>query len=184
MRRSRIAALALVFTATVGIVFADRFGDLRARLRGFEETPAVSTVARGAFEARINDDKTAIAWTLSYASLEADVTQSHIHFGDKDTSGGISVWLCSNLPLQPAGPTPPGTQPCPVPPATISGTFTAANVVGPTGQGLAPGDFDELLKAIRAGLTYANVHSTKFPAGEIRGQIDAHHGHDNHEGGR
>jgi CHRD domain len=56
-------------------------------------------------------------------------------------------------------------------PATISGTATADDVVGPTGQGIAPGEFDEVLDAIRAGVTYANVHSSTFGGGEIRAQL-------------
>jgi CHRD domain-containing protein len=44
-------------------------------------------------------------------------------------------------------------------------------VIGPNNQGLEPGAFDELVRAMRAGFTYANVHSNRFPAGEIRGQI-------------
>ena len=65
----------------------------------------------------------------------------------------------------------------------MTGTLTAANVVGPAGQGIAAGEFGELIRAIRAGKTYANVHSTKFPGGEIRRQIE--HGssgeHSGHE---
>jgi len=44
-------------------------------------------------------------------------------------------------------------------------------VIGPAGQGIAAGEFAELLAAIRAGKTYANVHSAKFPGGEIRAQL-------------
>jgi hypothetical protein len=54
----------------------------------------------------------------------------------------------------------------------LSGTIVPANVIGPVGQGIAPGEFAELVAAIRAGRAYANVHSTLFPAGEIRGQIN------------
>ena len=50
-------------------------------------------------------------------------------------------------------------------------------MVGPTGQGIAPGEYAELLRAIRAGATYANVHTSKYPAGEIRAQLDGR-GHD------
>jgi hypothetical protein len=50
---------------------------------------------------------------------------------------------------------------------------TPADVVGPAGQGISPGQFEEVLKAMREGATYANVHSTLFPGGEIRGQIES-----------
>jgi hypothetical protein len=82
---------------------------------------------------------------------------------------GLSNWRLwrANLAVRGRGwgrplaspPTPPGTQACPSP----SGTITAADVVGPTAQGVAPGEFDELVRAIRAGAAYANVHSTLFP---------------------
>ena len=45
-------------------------------------------------------------------------------------------------------------------------------MVGPAGQGIDAGELDELLDALKSGVTYANVHSTKFPAGEVRAQID------------
>jgi hypothetical protein len=78
----------------------------------------------------------------------------------------VSAFLCSNLAGAPAG-----TQACPAAPATISGTVTPAQVVGPSGQGIDPMEFDELVRAIRAGVTYVNVHSETFPGGEIRGQL-------------
>ena len=90
-------------------------------------------------------------------------------------NGGVSFFLCANPPIVP----PAGTQPCPAPPATISGTATAATIIGPLGQGIEPGSFDEIVAAIRAGRTYANVHSVQFPGGEIRGQINDSNQRDN-----
>jgi hypothetical protein len=138
----------------------------RATLSGTSEVPAVSTGAGGSFHARIADGDTAIHYELSYDGLEGTVTQAHIHIGQTDVNGGIAIWLCSNLGT-------PGVQPCPAPPATISGMATAADVVGPVGQGIGAGEFAKVVAALRAGTAYANVHSSKFPGGEIRAQVDA-----------
>lgn len=142
--------------------------NLRAALTGYEEVPAVSTVAGGSFSARFGEGDQSIEWTLTYDGLEGPSTQAHIHFGAPRTAGGITVWLCSNLA---SPPTPAGVLPCATSSGTVSGTLTAASVVGPAGQGIAAGELAELAAAIRAGLAYANVHSTKFPGGEIRGQL-------------
>ena len=47
-----------------------------------------------------------------------------------------------------------------------------ADVVGPTAQGIDPGQWGELVAAIRAGHTYVNIHTTRWPGGEIRGQVN------------
>lgn len=144
---------------------------LQVRLDGFEEDPlALSTTGVGQFRARVDDRRDEISFRLSYANLEGTVTQAHIHLGGRAQSGGISVFLCSNL-----GNGPVGTQACPAAPAVVSGVLRPADVVGPTAQGIAAGEFEELLNAIRAGTTYVNVHSTKYPGGEIRAQLG--HGH-------
>lgn len=140
----------------------DRF---RASLTGYEEVPAISTQADGSFRARVTDD--GIAWTLRYSGIEGGpVLQAHIHFGQRAVNGGVSAFLCSNLPNPPAG-----VQACPNGSATLRGTIRAENVVGPTGQGIASGELDELVRAMQHGITYANVHSTTYPGGEIRGQL-------------
>jgi hypothetical protein len=162
------AALLLVAAGVATVVFAGGLGSMRASLIGEEETPSVSTGASGAFEAHGSADGSSFSYKLSYSALEGTVTQAHIHYGDRDVNGGISVWLCSNLT---SPPTPPGVQACPAPPATITGTFSAVDVVGPAAQGIDAGQFSELVRAIENGLAYANVHSTRFPSGEVRGQI-------------
>jgi len=174
-----IAVIALVSASTVA--FAQGFKKISEFLTGYEETPAaISTTGNGTFTARISNDESRIDWELKYSDLEGAVQQAHIHFGAKGTTGGISVFLCTNLGNGPAG-----TQPCPVPPATISGTIVAADVspniaatAGARAQGLNTGEIDELIEAIRAGSTYVNVHSTLWPTGEIRSQIDGNSGHD------
>ena len=161
--------------AAAPMASAQNWTRIGTNLNGDEEVApaaAVSTVATGQFDARISHDETEIDYVLSYADLEGAVQQAHIHFGRRGTNGGISAFLCTNLGNGPAG-----TPPCPPSPATVSGTITAADVVGPTAQGIAPGEFAELIRAIRNGATYVNVQSAKVPNGEVRGQIDAGHSH-------
>lgn len=142
---------------------------LRASLRGIEEPPSVSSTGRGIFRATISEDRTSIEYLLSYEDLEGDVQQAHIHLGQRSVNGGIAAFLCTNL-----GNGPEGTPACPGPRSgTVRGTITEAEVIGPAGQGLAPGEFAELLRAIGRQVTYANVHTVKHPGGEIRGQIQA-----------
>ncbi|MCK6430624.1 MAG: CHRD domain-containing protein [Burkholderiaceae bacterium] len=149
---------------------------VHAKLEGFQEVPAVSTVGGGRFKAKIDEHAGSIFWELEYEGLQADALQAHIHFGQRHTNGGITVWLCSNLP---SPPTPAGIQICPLRAGSINGTIMAANVVGPGGaQQLPAGGFEQLVRAIRANATYANVHTTASPGGEIRGQVL--HGDDHH----
>jgi hypothetical protein len=168
-------ASALVAGAAVAgtVAFADGGNGIRETLTGYEEDPLViSTPGTGQFEAWIRPKGDSIRYKLSYADLESAVAQAHIHLGGRAQSGGIAAYLCSNL----TDPAPPeGTQACPPQPATIRGTITADDVIGPTGQGIAAGEFDELLDAVRAGVTYVNVHSADRPAGEIRAQLEPLH---------
>jgi hypothetical protein len=154
-----------VAATTAGAIAGDR-AKLRTSLSGYEEVPAVSTTGGGEFRAAIDRHSDRIQYQITYRAIEGTVTQSHIHFGQEGVNGGISVFLCSNLGNGPAG-----TQACP-PSGTVSGTIEPEDVIGPAGQGIAPGEFDELVRALRAGATYANVHSTTWPGGEIRGQIE------------
>jgi hypothetical protein len=155
--------VATTTAATAGGAGAARFV---AHLDGYQETPSVSTRAHGTFTARLAPNGRSISWTLSYRRMEGRAVAAHIHFAQRHVAGGISVFLCSNTDAS-VNP----HQECPERRGTISGTIRRADVVGPAGQGIEPGRFAELLRAMRAGATYANVHSTRWPAGEIRGQI-------------
>jgi hypothetical protein len=53
----------------------------------------------------------------------------------------------------------------------VTGTIRPVDVIGPAVQGIAAGEFAELVKALRAGVAYANVHSSIWMGGEIRGQL-------------
>jgi CHRD domain len=148
----------------------------RATLQGVEEVPATSTRASGRFRVEISEDGSSMTYTLNYSNLEGDIRQAHIHFAQKGVNGAIVVFLCQTS----FNPDPTGHAPTCPQSGTVTGTLTAANMTAlAVAQGIAPGEFAELVRAIRAGVTYANVHSAgtgvpaNFAGGEIRGQIGA-----------
>ena len=163
------AVVTLIGTGAPAVAAAEV---VTTRLAGYQETPqTINTGGRGSFVARISEDGTTIEYELTYTSLSSSATQSHIHFGRPSLSGGVALFLCTNLSNAPASvPTP---QACPAAPATITGTLTAANVIALPAQGIDSGaaGFAEMLAAIRAGAAYVNVHTTLHPAGEIRGRV-------------
>ena len=168
MNRFRMLACAVVVVGLAGLAAAAP--NWSARLTGYEEVPALSNGAGGHFTATISPDEATVSWALTFVAT--DTTQSHLHFGQAGVNGGVSVFLCSNLGNGPAG-----TQPCPAQGGTISGTFTAADVIGPAGQGIAAGELSELIAAIQAGAVYANVHTAANPGGVVRGQLRVGSGH-------
>ena len=139
---------------------------VRAELASTEEVAALSTTGHGLFRSTLSNDGKALTWELRYDDLEGEVLQAHLHLGQRGVNGGISIFLCTNLGNGPAG-----TPACPPPPATITGTLSADDVIGPVPQGIAPGEWEEVKRALRAGKVYANVHTDKHPGGEIRGQL-------------
>jgi hypothetical protein len=140
-----------------------------ASLNGYNEvvggpgasTGSVSTTGHGRLTLRIFDDH--IHYVLDYSNLSGGTTCcAHIHFAQQHVSGGVSAFLCGGG----------GKPACTNSSGHIEADIDATNVIGPTDQGIAAGEFGELVSAIRAGATYANVHTTpSYPEGEIRGQI-------------
>lgn len=169
-KRSVMVAVAFVLGALLVASLAVASGgkkNLKAGdLIGHEENPDISTVATGSFKATLDDDAQTIAYELSYAGIEGTIQQAHIHFAKRAVNGGITVFLCTNL-----GNGPVGTPACPQS-GTVSRTVPAAEILAPGTQGIEAGNFAELAQAMRNGSTYANVHSTKWPGGEIRAQIN------------
>jgi hypothetical protein len=165
--RNRLPWVSLLLALAAGSAQAQGGHQFQATLSGYQEVPTLSSPAEGRIRMWIAPDESSVGWELSYSGIATSVLQAHIHFGARATNGGISVFLCTNLGNGPAG-----TQACPAS-GTISGTFVAGDVVGPAAQNIAPGEYAELLAALRTGVTYANVHSSAHPGGEIRGQISA-----------
>jgi len=189
MKRILVVAAATLLMMVVTAVAADD-QVIRVHLVGYQETPlTINTAATGEFKIKIHSDGSAIDYEETYRDLSSGVLQSHIHFGRPALTGGIVLFLCTNLTPPVGVPTP---QPCPATnPATITGTLTAADVIPSSGanagQAIDPGaaGFAEMIKAIREGAAYVNVHTTNHPSGEIRsrlGPVDNDHRRD-HDGG-
>jgi CHRD domain len=186
MQQLRIAsvAIAVLFLSAAyagAAESSDQRTHFKADLRGFQENPSISTTGHGHVDIRINDDAQTIDFELSYEDLEGVGTTpfvtngivrfAHIHVSAPGVNGGVAVFFCGGG----------GKPDCPTPSGTVTGTIAAADIVGPGtppgDQGINPGEptaFAELVRAIRAGFAYANVHTTRWGSGEIRGQLRPH----------
>ena len=170
MRKMLIAASAALTLWSISIAKAEQF---TAKFSGFEEvgalgageTGAILSTGQGTLDLTLDQQSQTLAFTLTYSGLSS-VTQSHIHFGKRHVAGGIMVFFCSNLQNPP-----PGTQSCPASAGTVSGTITAASVLSVPGQNISAGDFNALTAALLSNPAYGNIHTSKFPSGEIRAQI-------------
>ena len=167
--------LTRMFLAGCIVVLSGSLGhtqDFSARLNGFEEVGGLGAGETGAILSdgkgtlSLDVAKSQITYKLTYSGLSSDAQQAHIHFGKLHVAGGIMAWLCQSA----AKPSPTaGTPTCPATGGTVTGTLTAASVIGPTPQNVMPGD--AITDALNSNTAYANVHTVKFPAGEIRGQV-------------
>jgi hypothetical protein len=184
--------LALIAPAT-GSAHDDRDRDnnrrLRINLSGFREVHppslgigAIFSTGSGRLTLKIDKQNRQIDYELTYSFPDAAATpivgtqfvnQAHLHFGQKHTTGGITVWLCQSADNPAPATVPVGTPTCPSPSGTVGGTITPAQVIALSGQGLPAGEdgFDALLDALQNDAIYGNVHTDRFPPGEIRGQF-------------
>jgi len=166
MRILRVAALAVLLILSLMLVLGQSSKGSneshKADLTGYEEVPAISSTGTGELRLKVDEDSQLIEYELSYENLEGTTTTaSHIHLGQKSVNGGVIAFFCGGG----------GKPACTPGSGTFSGTIIPTDVIGPTAQGLAAGEFAEVLKALRAGQIYVNVHTNKHPGGEIRGQV-------------
>jgi hypothetical protein len=164
MKASMLTAVALTmllacYTGNPGVARAAEQKTFTANLLGDNEVPPINTKATATLKLTVGDT---ITFTITYADLSTPLLFSHFHFAPTKVAGGVMIFLCGG-----------GGQPnCPQTlSGTITGTITAANVTGPTAQGIAAGDLTSALEAVGEGNSYVNMHTTMFPGGELRGQI-------------
>lgn len=142
--------------------------DVQVWLDGYQEVPSVSTTGRAVLRAELERAKGRVHWHLRYRNLEGNVLQAHIHFARRGVNGGIVLYLCSNLHDAPAGtPACPGTRS-----GEVSGLLTPADITtGAAAQGIEAGEAEELGRALLAQALYVNIHTEKWPSGELRAQL-------------
>jgi CHRD domain-containing protein len=153
-----------------------------ANLSTFNEVPPKANGAHGTFRARLSDDGTTLNWTFTWSGLTGPPLFAHIHFGLKGANYPVMTFFCggpkgvSGIPQKPDCPQTTS--------GSITGSTTADDIIGlnmaPNDQALDPHDFAGFLDALRHGSAYANMHTMRFPGGEIRGQVHPSHdeGHD------
>lgn len=165
MQKAKVAFLVLVvvvvmaLAATAAAAPPDGARVFQAKLSGGEEVPANDSDAHGIAMFRLSRDGTSIEYTLVVNNLE-NTLQSHIHIGPAGVNGPVVVFL------YPEGGPPPQLIEGSFSGKLASGTITEEDII------LAGQTFESLLEAMRTGNAYVNVHTTAFPGGEIRGQID------------
>ncbi len=142
----------IVLTASLALAATDTF---KATLTGKEEIPAVTTAAEGSAVFELSADGKALSYVLTVKDIE-NVTASHIHAGKVGESGGVVVALFM-------GPKKEGK----FSGELARGTITADKLAG----SLAGKTVADLAAMLRSGGAYVNVHTTKNPPGEIRGQV-------------
>jgi CHRD domain-containing protein len=166
MQRKMLTIAMLTAAAFALPVASANAEEFNATFSGFNEVGAILSEGTGHLTLDLNRATQTIKFQLTFSGLSAPVTQSHIHFGKVHTAGSVIVFFCSSLPTAP-----PGVQACPANGGTVTGTITSANVLAVAAQNVPAGDFDALTDALLSDTAYANVHTTSFPGGEIRGQI-------------
>ena len=159
-----VAVLALTAAVGTAVVMGDDNNEFEASLSGFREAPAVSSpTGRGSFRAVLGGTgaEPTIRYRLNYSGLGSAAQAAHIHLGQPNVSGGVSAFLCGG-----------GDKPaCPPAGGTVTGVIDRADVIGPPGQGITAGEIEELIRAMRAEVTYVNVHTSLIGSGEVRGNI-------------
>ena len=126
-----------------------------ATLAGANEVPAVNAPGTGTatvvfFPA--TGTPTSGSYTVTVSGLTGAPTASHIHApADTKTSTGVLVNFNPSSVTTTAG--------------TFTGSFTQGDIRN------ANVSMDSVMKLVKAGLAYVNVHTTANGGGEIRGQL-------------
>ena len=153
LRYLPLVVLATLLTASIG--FSAEKGGFSAILSGAEAVPQVKTPAQGKAEFKLSKDGKELTYKLTVTNIE-NVTAAHIHLGKKGKEGPPLVGLF-------AGPKKEGKFSGVLAEGVITGKDLMGNLMGKP--------LNALVKLIKSGDTYVNVHTVRYPGGEIRGTI-------------
>jgi hypothetical protein len=145
-----VSLAALTLGAQIKVVSADAPAVYHVRLTGANEVPPRDTHAHANVVLRINSDETELDFNLSVANLSGafvGAPGAHIHRGARGLNGPIVVHF---------------TMSC----------VERNNSVHCRGTVTDPALVATVADMIADGIAYVNVHSTAFPPGEVRGQIE------------
>lgn len=153
LRYLLVAMVATLLTASIG--FSAEKGSFSAILSGGDSVPHVKTAAKGKAVFTLSKDGKELTYKLTVTDIE-NVTAAHIHQGKKGKNGPPVAGLF-------AGP-------------KKEGKFSGMLAEGTIGEKELMGDLsgkqvDALVKLIKSGGAYVNVHTDGHPDGELRGQI-------------
>lgn len=160
MRTRLVVAAFVLGLVAVGIAVAGTNGTWSTHANGATEVPVRDTNAQGQATFQLSTDGSSLHFKLIVANIQ-NVTQAHIHLGPPTGTGNIVVWL---YPSGPPAQLIPGRSDG----VLAEGTITSEDLV----NDLAGAELSALVDAMNAGLAYVNVHTTQFPPGEIRGNLD------------
>jgi hypothetical protein len=148
------ALLSLVFITTVNSNFTYAQNEkFKAKLKGENEVPPVTSAATGKAKFKVKDD--VITSNINFTGI-TDVTAAHIHAGIKGQNGEPVVDLLkTGSPNKTEGR------------IIIKGNISSSDLQGP----MAGKTLQDLQTAMGSEQTYVNIHTSEHPDGEIRGQI-------------
>ena len=150
MRNLLIVALVACAASAVPALAGGSKFDFKAKLDADSEVPSNNSDGKGKAEFSVSRSGRSIRYQIDAEKLTGRVRAAHIHLGDKGQAGPVVITICAKT--------------CSLP---RSGRLGRARF------SKAPGakNFAAVVRALRAGRTYVNIHTKKYPAGEIRGQI-------------
>jgi hypothetical protein len=165
MKRPLVASVVAAGVFAVGGLALAGTMQFRSHLETGNEIPTPVNVVgtpAGDLKLKLSPDGQELRYDLKITDTITNVLMAHLHLEQNPNhTGGIVVWL---YPAAPPAQLIPGETDG----RLARGVITPANLVGPL-AGAA--NWDTFLADIRAGLIYANVHTTANPAGEIRDQV-------------